>query len=430
MEYLDFGPVKQLVEMAKAYSDLALEYGCSETEVKEAFQALRQNVENTLDQFRRLERNYAPCSDEPDDYQKILERSECGNTIVPVSNLKNKITGALLGRFAGCTLGVPVESWDLYNLENMAKHCNMPYPPEDYWTEVERPWGLQFNREPRAMYSRDQMNGVPMDDDVTYVILALLIMEKYGKDFTTADVGEYWQAYLTEACTAELAALNNLKNGVPAEEAALIDNPYAQWIGALIRADGFGYACAGNPHLAAKMGYTDAYLTHRRNGIYGEMLYAAIVAAAFTVSDPLEAIRIGLKEIPTTCSLYRDMIWALETAPTVTDYLSARKILDERFAGMHFVHTNNNACAIVFALYLGKGDFTKTISIAVGMGLDNDCTAATCGSIIGAIVGPEGIAPHWTRAFHDQVRTYITGAEELRISDVVERFVSLYNQFS
>jgi ADP-ribosylglycohydrolase len=124
------------------------------------------------------------------------------------------------------------------------------------------------------------------------------------------------------------------------------------------------------------------------------------------------------------------MIWALETAPNLTDYLSARKILDERFAGMHFVHTNNNACAIVFALYLGKGDFTKTISIAVGMGLDNDCTAATCGSIIGAIVGPEGIAPHWTCAFHDKVRTYINDAEELRISDVVERFVSLYNQFS
>ena len=51
-------------------------------------------------------------------------------------------------------------------------------------------------------------------------------------------------------------------------------------LGALIRADGFGYACAGDPRKAAELAYRDAYLTHRRNGIYGEMLFAAAIAAA------------------------------------------------------------------------------------------------------------------------------------------------------
>ncbi len=274
------------------------------------------------------------------------------------------------------------------------------------------------------------MDGVPIDDDITYPILSLLIMETCGRDFTTDDVGAYWKAHLTTACTAELAALENLKKGIPAESAADHDNPYAQWIGALIRADGFGYACAGNPELAANLGYRDAFLTHRRNGIYGEMLFAASIAAAFTVADPLAAVRMGLLEIPHTSALYRDVSWALEKAPAVTDYKQARALVDERFPGMNPVHTNNNACLIVFALKLGGLNLTETIANAVAMGLDNDCTAATCGSLVGAVVGSSGIPAHWTDRFHNKVRTYITGAEELSIEDVIDRFTALQQTFA
>ena len=76
----------------------------------------------------------------------------------------------------------------------------------------------------------------------------------------------------------------NLRAGIAAEHAAEKNNPYAQWIGADIRADGFAYAAAGDPALAASLGYRDAYLTHRRNGIYGEMFFAAAEAAAFVLS--------------------------------------------------------------------------------------------------------------------------------------------------
>ena len=344
-----------------------------------------------------------------------------------MENLRDRVKAALIGRFAGCVLGAPVEMWDLWNMENMAQSCGMDFPPQEYWHAVERPWALAFEHDRRELFSLSGMNGCPVDDDVTYVILSLLIMERYGKDFTTADVGEYWKSYLPIACTAELAALNNLKAGVPAERAALIDNPYAQWIGALIRADGFGYACAGDPRKAAALAYRDAYLTHRRNGIYGEMLFAAAIAAAFTVDDALEAIRIGLNEIPKTSALYRDVTWALETAPTLRDFRHARQLVDEHFPGMSCVHTNNNACLMVFALALGKGDLSKTISTAVGMGLDNDCTAATCGSITGAICGMAGVEEKWYAPFHDRVRTYIIGAEELSIEDVADRFVALYH---
>ena len=34
-----------------------------------------------------------------------------------------------------------------------------------------------------------------------------------------------------------------------------------------------------------------------------------------------------------------------------------------------------------------RKDFTRTISVTVAMGLDNDCTAATAGSLLGAVLG-------------------------------------------
>lgn len=427
MEYFDFQKLKPRVDALDAACALALENGCDAAQAHTAYDALLDAVEHSEALFRDLYEQSALSADEPDSYPEILALCGEERPAQPVQNLRDRVKAALIGRFAGCVLGAPVEMWDLWNMENMAHSCGMDFPPQEYWHAVERPWALAFEHDRRELFSLSGMNGCPVDDDVTYVILSLLIMERYGKDFTTADVGEYWKSYLPIACTAELAALNNLKAGVPAERAALIDNPYAQWIGALIRADGFGYACAGNPRKAAALAYRDAYLTHRRNGIYGEMLFAAAIAAAFTVDDALEAVRIGLNEIPKTSALYRDVTWALETAPTLRDFRHARQLVDEHFPGMSCVHTNNNACLMVFALALGKGDLSKTISTAVGMGLDNDCTAATYGSITGAICGMAGVEEKWYAPFHDRVRTYIIGAEELSIEDVADRFVTLYN---
>jgi len=59
------------------------------------------------------------------------------------------------------------------------------------------------------------------------------------------------------------------------------------------------------------------------------------------------------------------------------------------------------------------------------MGLDNDCTAATAGSIVGAIVGKDGVPKHWYAPFNDKVRTYMNGVPELSITDVLNRFGAL-----
>ena len=182
-----------------------------------------------------------------------------------------RLAGALLGRMAGCILGAPVEAWPIQKMKALAAENDDPYPPVDYWSRVPEPKSLRDNFSPREAFTRDKMNGVPVDDDIADTLLGLLIVEEYGPDFTTGDVAKAWMQYIPMAYTAEKAALKNLKAGCPWPEAADRNNPYCEWIGADIRSDPWGYMAPGWPEKAAELAYRDAYISHRRQGIYGEM---------------------------------------------------------------------------------------------------------------------------------------------------------------
>jgi len=308
-------------------------------------------------------------------------------------------------------------------MERLAKSAGVAFPPEDYSPTHPNPDRTHYGTSSIRDYLKGGIREIPVDDDLTYTILGLLILERFGPGFSTKDVGKAWLDWLPVACTAEEVALDNLRAGVPAHRAADKNNPFMEWIGADIRSDPWGYAAPGWPERAAEMAYRDAYLSHRFNGIYGAMFFSAAIAAAFVIDDPIEAVRIGLTEIPEDCRLAKDLKWALRAGPRLDNWRAARTAIDKRFAGMSSIHTNNNACLTVFALFLGEKDFTKTIGIAVAMGLDNDCTAATAGSLLGAVVGIRAIPPHWWKPFRNHGRTYLRGHTHLSTTDLVRRFL-------
>jgi ADP-ribosylglycohydrolase len=152
------------------------------------------------------------------------------------------------------------------------------------------------------------------------------------------------------------------------------------------------------------------------------MFFSAAMSAAFAVDDPVEALRIGLSEIPRDCGLARDIAWALRESKSVKNYRDARKAVDERFKGMSTVHTNNNACLTVFGITIGGTDVTRVIGETVAMGMDNDCTAATAGSLVGAVVGKKGIPRHWYSRFNNRVKSYLIRKPLFRIDDLLRRF--------
>jgi ADP-ribosylglycohydrolase len=333
-----------------------------------------------------------------------------------------RLAGAFLGRVSGCTLGAPVELWPPAKMEALARENGERFPPVNYWTYVPEPKNLRYRFSRVEEYLRSGIRGVPVDDDVIYTLLGLLVLEEHGTGFATADVGQVWQKYLPMACTAEEVALKNLKRGIPASRAGAVNNPFCEWIGADIRSDPWGYAAPGWPERAAEMAWRDAFLSHRRQGIYGEMFFSAAIAAAFAVDDAVEALRIGLTEIPRDCALAHAVRWALRVAPRIRNHRQARAAVDRKFAGMHCVHTINNACLTIFGLTIGRGDFNRVIGETVAMGLDTDCTAATAGSIFGAVHGKQAIPSRWYQPFGDTVHSYLIKRKKFRISNLFRRF--------
>lgn len=427
MSYPKDYPLEEISDTLRQYGKLKQEYGASGMEeiLKRADAALR----SALEEMKALPVSETLSRREPDTLPEILAlRTEGPRKLwssLDRESYAEKLEGAMLARFAGCTLGAPVEFWSVDAMERWADYLGMPFPPTDYWTKIKAPNDLRYEVSPCEAYTSEKMDGVPVDDDITYTILGLLIAENYGTDFTVEDVGRAWLNYLPYACTAEEVALRNLKKGIAAKDAADVENPYCQWIGADIRSDPWAYMAPAWPEKAASMAYHDACISHRRNGIYGEMFFSAAQSAAFAVDNAEDALRIGLTEIPKECALYQDVSWALEESRTIHNYREARAAVESKFAGMSGVHTNNNAALTVFGLMIGGNDVTKVISETVAIGMDNDCTAATAGSIVGAIVGQRGIPEHWYAPFHNRVLTYLTGAEHQRIDDLLARFSSL-----
>ncbi len=408
------------------YTQLAHEYGAKR--IDPILARAEKAMASAVKELRKLPADKKLVALEPNDLKAIKALRPKGprklwDSFDP-AKYADRLQGAMLGRFAGCTLGAPVEFWSVQAMEDWAKELGTPFPPTDYWTEIPNRHHKRYSVSRCDEYTRSKMNGVPVDDDVTYTILGLLTVEDHGPKFSVADNGKSWLKYLPYACTAEDVALKNLKKGIAAGKVGEQDNPFCEWIGADIRSDPWGYMAPALPEFAADMAYRDAYISHRRQGIYGEMFFSAAIAAGFAVNDPIKAIEIGLTEIPSNCALAKAVRWALKISPRIKNYKQARAAMDKQFAGMHGVHTINNACLTIWGIAIGGTDFTKVISEVVAMGMDNDCTAATAGSLVGACVGLKGIPKHWYRPFNNTVHTYLNGKKDFRIDDLAKRFAA------
>ena len=268
---------------------------------------------------------------------------------------------------------------------------------------------------------------MPRDDDVDYTVLGLHVLEAHGTTFTTDDVAAEILDHLpfTQVFTAERVAYGNLVAGLRWPEAARYRNPYREWIGALIRADVYGYASPGAPARAAGMALRDARLTHEGNGVYAAMWGAATVAAAFTAERPRQALEAGLAFVPDGSRLHEALIWTLDLHDDGVPWDEAYSRLHERLDGYHWVHAINNAAAIAAALLWGDGDVGRTIGLAVAAGWDTDSAGATAGSVAGALAGARAIEGHWTAPLEDRLSSSIAGFDGIAISELARRTLAV-----
>ncbi|MGI6635090.1 MAG: ADP-ribosylglycohydrolase family protein [Christensenellales bacterium] len=367
---------------------------------------------------------------EPSDYEDIrrLAKAHPLNTEVPNDALmEEKIWGAWMGRICGCLLGKFLEGirtnvfWPkLKETGNFPLHRYLDSSDLD-----ERDKEI-FLEESRINMLADKIVCAPIDDDTNYTVLASELIERYGLAFTPANVAEIWLALqpMKAYCTAERVAFRNFVAGYLPPESALYKNPYREWIGAQIRADYFGYINPGDPQEAANMAWRDSSVSHIKNGIYGAMFVAAMLAAAAVNQDMEQVLLVGLGQIPVTSRLYSHI------SSIIAEYMSG-KSEEECFQGIHarfnehdeydWCHIIPNAEIVAASLLYGQKDFSKAICLAVQYGFDTDCNGATVGSVMGMIYGIQAIDQAWQQPIRGVLDTSLFGIGKISISDLVDR---------
>lgn len=343
--------------------------------------------------------------------------------------LRDKLSGTWTGRIAGCLLGKPVEGWRRERIEKLLTGTNNRplaryMTANDFTPELIKGCAVNID----GCWADKIEGAAPVDDDTNYTVFALKLLETFGRDFRPADVLEAWLGWLPmlTTFTAERAAYRNAAMGLLPPQTAVYHNPFREWIGAQIRGDFFGYIHPSNPEAAAGMAWRDASVSHVKNGIYGEMFAAAMIAAAAASDDTRTVIEAGLGEIPEKSRL-REAIekvigWYDQSLPydEVMDHIHG--LFDEA-DGHGWCHTIPNAMIVAAALLYGEKDFGKTVCLAVEAAFDTDCNGATAGSVLGMMLGAGGIPEYWSRPFHNRLLTSIAGYPEVTVEELVEKTV-------
>lgn len=369
--------------------------------------------------------------DEPDDEVELRRIAETvPASLVDAENLRDRVFGAWQGRTVGNTMGKPVEGMSRLEVRLYLEAADA-WPQMGYIPVVHAiPEAIRWVHPDGPVSSLGTFDDVPRDDDIDWTILGLFMLERYGRELTTEDIAREWLDRLpfTQTFTAERAAYRNLILGKAIPETASHDNPYREWIGALIRADIFGYVHAGDPAAAATSALVDARLSHVKNGVYGEMWAAGLVAAAFTTVSARSAIETSLGVVPAGSRLHEAVQAILDLHSAGADFTTALDWIDEKLGHYNWVATVNNAANIAAALLWGTS-FVDTVAKTIEGGADTDSTAATTGSVYGALHGIAAIPAELIGTTHVHVRSAVRGFDRITIEELTDRTMTLIDSF-
>jgi ADP-ribosylglycohydrolase len=378
-----------------------------------------------------LERSPGWEFDEPEDDDVLLKQAA---TVQPVDVdrdlVPERIRGAWLGRTVGNTLGKPVEGLTRAEIGIYLRAAGQN-PQSGYLPLLDPlPEGVATLHPSAPVATAGRFTDVPRDDDIDWTILALHVMETHGADFTTEHLAAAWldRVPFTQTYTAERAAYRNLIGGLRPPATATADNPYREWIGALIRGDAFGYVSPGDPASAARMALVDARLSHTANGKYGEMWAAALVAAALATNSAEHALHLALSVIPPRSRLHSALAHVLSLHAQGADSDEALDWVDAALGDYPWVHTINNAALISIGLLWG-GHFMDAVGITISGGRDTDSNAATVGGVYGALHGPDAVPPELVGTTHVQVRSAVRDYDRVTVAELAARTARLAHTF-
>lgn len=376
---------------------------------------------------------------EPDDYKSILKECDKNRSVVQKDYsdkdaVKDKIKTAFYSSVCGCILGKPLEEFplpDLYEMKDSLRKSDS-WPLNDY-VSVNTLEHLGRRNISWTETTKNNINFVAEDDDITYTIIGMLLLETKGINFTKKDIKKIWienlPIYSVWGPERTILLKSGLSSLFPNNDYNIDSwpdflNPGDELCGALIRADAYGYACPGNPELAAKLAYNDSSFTHRKTGIYGSMFIAAAISTAFFEKDPMKIFETALKYIPQKSRFYQIAEDSLNKITSAKDWESGYDLIHNKYkkygACQIYQEIGTVMNTLKFAENIGDG-----ICKQVMQGNDTDSFGATCGSLLGAYFGPEYLESRWLEVFNDDIYTSLSNFKERKLSKIAERMANL-----
>jgi len=346
---------------------------------------------------------------------------------------EERIRAAWQGRISGCLLGKPVEMISMREgpegLNNFLEKSGS-LPLRDYVNYMEHDLLRGANKKCCA----GMMDKAEVDDDITYLVLALMMMEQHGIDLTTDDVARSWINLLPVGATftaerdsyLKLIEKSNMayQFGGPRDFnfEEINDGEYNDWIGAQIRIDMYGWVLPGKPKLAAELARRDAILSHRDCAVEASAYIAALCALVPVSDSREESVMSALEIIDPSSDAYK----AVEVG--IKNKNKPASNLHEFYGDMSPVHSLNNLAVVVWAFLSFQDSFDEAIGETICCGWDTDCTGATVGGLLGLDKGT--IPAAWTEPWQGRVLTAIAGVGELDLEQLVKRTCSLVEKFS
>lgn len=295
---------------------------------------------------------------------------------VKTVSYESAVRGCWMGKNIGGTLGAPFESQ----------------------TQVQ---DVQF-------YVQKNLFGNPApNDDLDLQLLWLAIAEERGVyNITPRILGEYWIGNIIGPWNEYAVCRWNSMNGFYPPVSGAANNGQWHWSnGAWIRSEIWACLFPGDPDEALKFAWLDASADHEGEGIYAEMFTVALESAAFVEKDLRKLVAIGLSKIPPESRIRKSVELVCDSFDRGEEWQTAReKVLKLNEDLGYFQAPSNLAFAIIGLLY-GRGDFGRTICLAVDCGDDTDCTGATAGAIMGILYGIEGIPEKWMEPIGNNIIT-------------------------
>lgn len=281
---------------------------------------------------------------------------------IDYSKYHDRVLAVWMGKSLGGIVGAPYEGHKIFG------HMK----PDELW--------------PKTIYP---------NDDLDIQVVWLEMLEERGCRFDCQDLIDCWQ----DRCWYNFAEygvfLNNVQRGIRPPLSGSFNNVFfRESMGCPIRAEIWGVVAPGNTELAADMARLDGQLDHNRHSVQAECFWAACIAEAICADSLEQALAAGRKQLPED-SLLVQIYEQVRVMAGEQDIEDAWRILVRRYGHRDGSKGEINFAFTLLSLWTGELDLKKTLAAANNLGWDTDCTAATAGALVGALVGTEGLPADW-----------------------------------